>query len=168
MVVWINGAYGAGKSTVAERLRDMLPGAVLFDAEEVGNGVRDNLEPLEYHTEFPDYAIWREFVARLLAEMAARTEGPILVPMTVLNNAYMAEIRDGLGDVPFCHIVLDLPIEEIRARVLKRGETPEHWCFQQADRCTELLSTLEGLHVDASGTVEEIAGQIVAKMGRPA
>lgn len=42
MIYWINGAYGVGKSTVAEQLRAKLPKAHIFDAEEVGNAVRDN------------------------------------------------------------------------------------------------------------------------------
>lgn len=35
MIYWINGAYGVGKSTVAEQLRAKLPKAHIFDAEEV-------------------------------------------------------------------------------------------------------------------------------------
>lgn len=43
MIYWINGAYGVGKSTVAETLQKKLAKAHIFDAEEVGNAVRDNL-----------------------------------------------------------------------------------------------------------------------------
>ena len=32
MIYWINGAYGVGKSTVAEQLRAKLPKAHIFDA----------------------------------------------------------------------------------------------------------------------------------------
>ncbi len=165
MIVWLNGAYGAGKSITAERIRELCPGTLIFDAEAVGNAVRDNLEPVLYHTEFPDYAIWREFVAKLLAEMAARAEGPILVPMTVLSSAYIEEIRDRLRDVPFHHIVLDLSPDKIRERVLGRGETPEHWCYQQADRCAALLDGLPGSHLDASGTVDQVAREILTRLG---
>lgn len=44
MIVWINGAYGAGKSTVAEEIANRFPGTLIFDAGAVGNAVRDNLE----------------------------------------------------------------------------------------------------------------------------
>ncbi len=35
-IVWINGSFGAGKSTVALELTESWPGAVLFDPELVG------------------------------------------------------------------------------------------------------------------------------------
>jgi len=31
LVVWINGAFGVGKTSVAEELVTLLPGAILFD-----------------------------------------------------------------------------------------------------------------------------------------
>ena len=35
MIYWINGAYGVGKSTIAECLKKKLTKAHIFDAEEV-------------------------------------------------------------------------------------------------------------------------------------
>ena len=43
MIIWINGPYGVGKSTLAEKLCQMDPRGFLFDAEAVGNAVRDEL-----------------------------------------------------------------------------------------------------------------------------
>lgn len=42
MILWISGPYGVGKSTLAEVLAGQLPGAMIFDAEAVGNAVRGN------------------------------------------------------------------------------------------------------------------------------
>ena len=36
MIIWINGAFGAGKTTLADELGGRLPDAVLFDPEYVG------------------------------------------------------------------------------------------------------------------------------------
>jgi adenylylsulfate kinase-like enzyme len=36
MIVWINGAFGAGKTTTAELVTELLPGAKIFDPEYVG------------------------------------------------------------------------------------------------------------------------------------
>ena len=42
MIIWLSGPYGVGKSTLAEALASRMGGALIFDAEEVGNAVRDN------------------------------------------------------------------------------------------------------------------------------
>lgn len=49
MIIWISGAYGVGKSTLAEVLVNKIENAMIFDAEEVGNAVRENYpdEPYE-------------------------------------------------------------------------------------------------------------------------
>jgi hypothetical protein len=36
MIIWINGAFGAGKTTLAEELQRRLPEAMPFDPEYVG------------------------------------------------------------------------------------------------------------------------------------
>jgi adenylate kinase family enzyme len=36
MMIWINGAFGAGKTTLAEELHQRLPDALAFDPEYVG------------------------------------------------------------------------------------------------------------------------------------
>lgn len=36
MIIWINGAFGGGKTTLAEELQRRLPHAILFDPEYVG------------------------------------------------------------------------------------------------------------------------------------
>lgn len=41
MIIWIRGAYGVGKSTLAEALAKKMT-AIVYDAEEVGNAVRGN------------------------------------------------------------------------------------------------------------------------------
>ena len=43
MIIWINGPYGVGKSSLAENLHERNPHSFIFDAEAVGNAVRDNL-----------------------------------------------------------------------------------------------------------------------------
>lgn len=44
VIVWINGAFGAGKTVVAEALLSHLPGARLFDPERVGFLLRELVE----------------------------------------------------------------------------------------------------------------------------
>jgi uridine kinase len=36
MIIMINGAFGAGKTTVANKLLKLMPNCMLYDPEEVG------------------------------------------------------------------------------------------------------------------------------------
>ncbi len=166
MVLWINGAYGSGKSTVAEKIRARFPDAVIFDAEQVGNAVRDNLEKAVYHEEFPDYALWREFTARLLTELAGGAERLVLVPMTVPREEHMREILGTLekSGTAYRHVILDAEPRLLEERILARGEDADCWCMRQRERSCELLSGMPGIHIDASGPADEVVEAILSQL----
>lgn len=164
MVIWLNGAYGSGKSTLAKMIKELRPDSLIFDAEKVGDAIRDNLEPVDYHIEYPDYPIWRETAAKLLILMAEKAPGLVLVPMTVLHEEYMNEISDFLSKagVPFLHIILDLPSDIIEERIIMRGEEADCWCNMQKERCTELLAKLSGHRFDGKKSVDELAEELLS------
>jgi hypothetical protein len=60
MIIWINGAFGAGKTTLAEELSRHFPEAVLFDPEYVGYLLR-HWVPVPTG-DFQDLPSWRELV----------------------------------------------------------------------------------------------------------
>jgi hypothetical protein len=43
VIVWLNGAFGAGKTATGAELQPLVPGARLFDPETVGYMLRPNL-----------------------------------------------------------------------------------------------------------------------------
>ena len=58
-VIWINGAFGAGKTTVAKRLRAEWPEATLFDPEKLARLIR-NATPRQYRpNDYQDSPLWR-------------------------------------------------------------------------------------------------------------
>lgn len=73
MIVWLNGAFGAGKSTVAVALRELTPGARLFDPEYVGFLLR-RFVPIPTG-DFQDLPLWRELVVAHLAGLAGHHPG---------------------------------------------------------------------------------------------
>lgn len=166
MIVWINGAYGSGKSTAAHTLVARIPGAQHFSAEYVGDAIRENIKELCYHVEYPDYPIWRKFVRELLLEMAKLTDKPIFIPMTVLKEEYIRDIFDFLEEngVKCLHVVLDTSAETTMERILARGEDATCWCAQQIDRCTQHLKDLPGLHIDARKSAEDVVEEILAHL----
>jgi hypothetical protein len=42
VIIWLNGTFGAGKTTTAAELLTLLPGSRLFDPETVGFMLRPN------------------------------------------------------------------------------------------------------------------------------
>ena len=93
MLLWLNGAFGAGKTSVAEALCRRLPGAFLYDPENAGQFLRQNLPgslcPWE---NFQDDPLWRQFNRALLGRLAREYSGPVVVPMTVTEPKYWAEL----------------------------------------------------------------------------
>ncbi len=43
MIIWINGPFGAGKTTLAKRLRDRRSKSLIFDPEEIGFVVKETV-----------------------------------------------------------------------------------------------------------------------------
>lgn len=56
MILWINGAFGAGKTTLSEALQSMEPDILVVDPEEVGFAVRQIFPPAP-SGDFQDLAI---------------------------------------------------------------------------------------------------------------
>ena len=45
MILWVNGAYGIGKTSVCNELQNRLPVSHLFDPEAIGDVSRNVLPP---------------------------------------------------------------------------------------------------------------------------
>ena len=58
MIYWLNGAYGAGKTTVAKILVKKLHNAHIFDPELIGDGIRDNYPESLFFDTFEQYPLW--------------------------------------------------------------------------------------------------------------
>jgi hypothetical protein len=67
MIVWINGPFGVGKSTMAELLVERWPQATVFDPEHLGFLLRARQPPDVVVGDFQDLSVWR----RLVRETAA-------------------------------------------------------------------------------------------------
>lgn len=82
-VLWINGCFSAGKTTVATLLVERLGRAFLLDPEAIGVALRDHLVPPQlYPGDFQDLGLWRSFTRDAVLEAAERFDGFVVVPMT--------------------------------------------------------------------------------------
>ncbi|MFF4693660.1 NUDIX domain-containing protein [Streptomyces sp. NPDC001307] len=128
-VVWINGAFGAGKTTTARELIELIPNSTLFDPEVIGTGLTHLLpaKRLAEVGDFQDLPIWRRLVVDTAAAMLAELGGTLVVPMTLLRQDYRDEIFGGLAArrIPVHHLLL-APAETIlRERIAGREVPPE-------------------------------------------
>ena len=122
MHVWLNGAFGVGKTTTAERLRALAPAWRSFDPEWVGYMLRANLDGVPFD-DFQDLAPWRSLVPRVFREVADLTGDELVAVQTVLRQPYWDELRSGLANerIEVLHVVLDADGDTLRDRI--QGDT---------------------------------------------
>jgi hypothetical protein len=72
VIIWLNGTFGAGKTTTGMELAGRLANARLFDPEEVGYLLMRTLEDHEFR-DFQDLAPWRELVPVFTEKIALFT-----------------------------------------------------------------------------------------------
>ncbi|MEU2184447.1 NUDIX hydrolase [Streptomyces thermolilacinus] len=128
MIVWINGAFGAGKSSTARELIDLIPNSTLYDPELIGGALPMLLPPdrLSGTGDYQDLRIWRRLVVDAAAALLAEVGGVLVVPMTVLRQEYRDEIFGGLASrrIAVRHVVLTQEETILRARIAGRDEYP--------------------------------------------
>lgn len=140
MIIWLNGAFGAGKTTVAAELCRRLPGAFCYDPENAGYFLRRNT-PLCCHTpDFQDTLLWRQINRQVLSMMCRQYPGPVVAPMTIVNRQYWEEIAGGLAEegIQIEHIILEADRQTVIERLKKRSLgmlRREQFALEALDRC---------------------------------
>jgi len=168
MILWISGAYGVGKSTLAEALRPQLPGALIFNAEEVGNAVRENYPDCPYGYIFEDYPLWADFCVALLTDLHTHFSQNILVPMTLLRESshprLIGRLRDAGIDARL--LVLEASYTSVHDRILARGEDENCWCMENAPLAIAGAAALPAdLRIDTDDrSIESIAAEVLTWM----
>ncbi|MFF7097754.1 AAA family ATPase [Streptomyces rubradiris] len=126
MIVWLNGSFGSGKTTLAAGLCRTLPGAVVADPEAIGDLLRatlahHDLRPRDYQ-ELP---LWRQLTGVFTAGLARHTGGPVIVPMTVLNPSCAEGIFSPLRQAGgFHHLVVHADPAALQERIETSWEFP--------------------------------------------
>ncbi|KPC80861.1 MULTISPECIES: NUDIX domain-containing protein [Streptomyces] len=177
MIVWINGAFSAGKTSAACELIDLIPNSTFYDPELIGGGLRELLpqKKLAEVTDFQDLPIWRRLVVDTAAALLAELSGVLVVPMTLLRQDYRDEIFGGLASrrIPVRHVLLSPEETILRRRIAEREECaddPEHserirqWAYEHIEPYRAALGwiTADAHTIDTSAltpyeTAERIA-----------
>ncbi|MFM9494008.1 AAA family ATPase [Streptomyces galilaeus] len=176
MIVWVNGAFGSGKSTLVEALRPRWPEALVFDPEMVGYVLR---EIVEVPTgDFQDLRLWRRQVAELAVGLVEEYRRPVLVPMTLVDPGYVGEIFGALkaADTEVHHFFLKVSREVLEKRIDGRSFTPDDpgkdervrsWCKDRIEPCMAAAGGLPGDTVFLDGELPptELADLVLARVG---
>ncbi|WP_432575067.1 AAA family ATPase [Kineococcus sp. SYSU DK005] len=120
MIVWINGAHGVGKSTTSALVQQLVPGSRVLNAEKVGETLMDITPSLPTSGNFQHWPPWRTLVVETAHRVLQYTGGVLVMPMTVLVQAYWREISEGLADhgIGVRHFVLHADQDTLRARIV--------------------------------------------------
>lgn len=166
MIVWINGAFGSGKTTAAKQLQQRLPNAYLYDPEQTGFFIRDNLPSNMQLPDFQQHPEWRAFNVEMLTKISRSYAGVVIVPMTLINRNYYDEIIGALqrdGGVRVDHYILHANKRTLNKRLNRRFEWFNSWGKAQIDRCLHAFQhdithdKIETDHLTVEQVVEEIA-----------
>lgn len=137
MIIWLNGAFGSGKTTCAFELNRRLSGSYVYDPENIGYFIRKNTPQKLHKPDFQDYEEWREFNYAMLKRLNDEYDGVIIVPMTITNPQYYDEIVGRLmsNGCDVRHYILYAGRETLDKRLNKRLERGDTWAKAQIDRC---------------------------------
>lgn len=118
MIIWLNGTFGAGKTTASKELSALLPDARVFDSETVGYMLRHVLNTVPVK-DFQDWPPWRALVVETASQVLDFVGGTLVIPQSVLVEQYWGEIRTGLekAGIPVRHFVLHTDPETLAQRI---------------------------------------------------
>ena len=143
MIIWLTGGFGAGKTTLAEELQRRIPGAVVYDPEDVGLMLWKWLEP---NDDFQDLPSWRELVIATAVSLRRHHADVLIVPMSLIRDAYRAEILGGLANAgeEVLHVFIEADPSVLRERLKTRVRVPSDqgddptldWALARIDAAT--------------------------------
>lgn len=139
MIIWINGAFGSGKTTVSNMLSKKIENSKIYDPELIGE-VISKLHPDKLQlSDYQDYSEWREWNRNLLSKLSSSFEGTIIVPMTVYKKDYYDEITLSLikKGISVKHFLLEVSKEEILNRLRNRDDGTFEWGKSNVDEILE-------------------------------
>jgi shikimate kinase len=173
VIIWLNGTFGAGKTTTARQLADRLQNARHFDPELVGYLLMAALSDHEF-TDFQDLPPWRELVPVFTEKIAGFTGQHLIAAQTVLREDYWRELTQGFERTPqgifhvLLHVDPDVLAERIEADELEakaRRWRLDH--ISDYEKSRRWLQAAADLVVDATNlSVADVAERIAVEAGK--
>jgi shikimate kinase len=137
VIIWLNGTFGAGKTSTARQLAGRLANARHFDPELVGYLLMSALDDHEF-TDFQDLPPWRELVPVVTEKIAGFTGQHLIAVQTVLREDYWHELTQGFRRTPLSifHVLLHVDSDVLAERV-KADEVSAQACQWRLDHISD-------------------------------
>ncbi|MEV0388773.1 ATP-binding protein [Nonomuraea sp. NPDC050643] len=165
MVIWLNGTFGAGKTSTAKELVPLVPDARYFDPEQVGY-MLTTVSGLPRLGNFQHWKPWRHLVVETAVQLLDYVGGVLVMPQTVLFEEYWQEIESGLrkARVPVRHFVLHTDQDTLVRRIERDEATIGNWRMEHLAAYREAMSWLarEGEVVDTTDLLPEEVARVIA------
>jgi hypothetical protein len=118
VIAWINGTFGAGKTTTGTLLAERDDRLRVFDPEWVGYLLANNLADHPV-TDFQHYESWRRLVPIVADEVVRFTGQSLVAIQAVLDEGYWDEITSGLATLghEVVHVLVESDEAVMRARI---------------------------------------------------
>ena len=161
VIIWINGGFGAGKTTLAEELYRRLPDAVVYNPEDVGLMLWKWVPP---NGDFQHLPSWRELVVATALSLRRHHAETLIVRMSLIRDAYRGEILSGLADAgeEVLHVFLEADAGVLRERLNARVTDPKYSDWDQGAR--ELGMT--GVDEMVAAAARQPAGTLLLRSDR--
>ncbi|MFI6085273.1 AAA family ATPase [Streptomyces sp. NPDC051217] len=176
MIVWVNGSFGAGKTTLVAELHSRWPDALVYDPEQVGLLLRDIVDVPT--GDFQDLPLWRSQLVSVALGLLKEYERPILVPMTLVHPLYVSEVFGGLAaaGVTMHHFFLKVPADVLERRLRARVVAPDDpesqaaglaWVMERMVRCVAAADTMPAgtVFLDGERPTAELADDLLKQVG---
>jgi hypothetical protein len=170
VIIWLNGTFGAGKTTTARQLAGRLANARHFDPEEVGYLLRTALGDHEFK-DFQDLPPWRELVPVFTEKIAGFTGQHLIAVQTVLREDYWRELMQGFERTPLdiFHVLLHVDSHVLAERI-KADKVDFKACQWRLDHISDYeksrpwMEAAADLVIDATSLpVVDVAERIAAE-----
>jgi hypothetical protein len=176
VIIWVNGAFGSGKTTLVEELHRRRPAALVYDPEQIGYLLQEIVEVPTGN--FQDLPLWRRQVVSMALGLLAEYGRPLLVPMTLVEPRYVAEIFGALEEARIAvhHFFLKVPSDVLARRIdartvhpgdPERDQAVRRWCKAQIAPCVAAVDTLpaETVFLDGERSRQELADEVLGRVG---
>jgi len=174
MLLWLNGAFGVGKSTTAQLIVKRDARWRIFDPEQVGYMLRANLSDQSFGDDFQHLPTWRRLVPVVAAAIRDQTGQDLVVVQTVLRSDYWTELEQGARsqDLKVFHVLLDADVTSLRQRIeTSDDQTARLWRLDHLDRYAssrQWLVDMADVVVDTTdASPDHVAQQVLAAVGEP-